>query len=188
MSRKKKEKYVSDLLDIEKDIVPYPVTAIWSGVGSGKNGFIKGVHIKKENDNGTITKTDVVGRAEKYRVLIVTSRKSKVNETEKAHAKDLSPYLTDVRHIDDVNFDEYKAKSLICTTSHIKTRIQNDWNPSPLFIAPFWYSFDYIIIDEFHSLIDDATFSESAFIMKCFIDKIYDSRNKAKTNLYVSYA
>ena len=38
---------------------------------------------------------------------------------------------------------------------------------------PFWKKFDFIVIDEFHSLIADATFSDTAFVMKCFIDKIY---------------
>ena len=106
MPRKKKDKFVSDFVTIE-DVCSCGVSAIWSGVGSGKNGFIEGVHEKTTNEDGTMVRIDVDGLAEKYRVLIITSRKAKVTETEERHAKDLSPYLTDIRHIDDVNFDEY---------------------------------------------------------------------------------
>lgn len=172
MPRKKKDKYVSDFVTID-DICSCGVSAIWSGVGSGKNGFIEGVHEEITNEDGTTTRIDVDGLAEKYRVLLITSRKAKVTETEERHAEDLSPYLTDIRHIDDVNFDEYDNKSLVCTTAHIKRRIEKDYSPSDLAPEPFWKKFDFIVIDEFHSLIADATFSDTAFIMKCFIDKIY---------------
>lgn len=172
MSRKKKEKFVSDFVTID-DVCSCGVTAIWSGVGSGKNGFIEGVHEEIKNNDGTTTNINVVGLAEKYRVLLITSRKAKVTETKERHAEDLSPYLTDIRHIDDVNFDEYDNKSLVCTTAHIKRRIEKDYSPSDLAPEPFWKKFDFVVIDEFHSLIADATFSDTAFIMKCFIDKIY---------------
>ena len=179
MPRKKEDKFVSDFVTID-DVCSRGVTAIWSGVGSGKNGFIEGLHEEITNEDGAITKIDVVGLAEKYRVLLITSRKAKVTETEERHAKDLSNYLTDIRHIDDVNFDEYDSKSLVCTTAHIKRRIERDYSPSILAPEPFWKKFDFIVIDEFHSLIADATFSDTAFIMKCFVDKIYTDCIKGK--------
>ena len=99
MPRKKKDKFVSDFVTIE-NVYSCGVSAIWSGVGSGKNGFIEGVHEEITNKDGTTTRIDVIGLAEKYRVLLITSRKSKVTETEKRHKKDFYPYLTDIRHID----------------------------------------------------------------------------------------
>ena len=179
MPRKKKDKFVSDFVTVD-DVYSCGVSAIWSGVGSGKNGFIEGVHEEITNEDGTTTRIDVDGLAEKYRVLLITSRKAKVTETEERHAEDLSPYLTDIRHIDDVNFDEYDNKSLVCTTAHIKRRIERDYSPSILAPEPFWKKFDFIVIDEFHSLIADATFSDTAFIMKCFVDKIYTDCIKGK--------
>ena len=179
MPRKKKDKFVSDFVTIE-DVCSCGVSAIWSGVGSGKNGFIEGVHEKTTNEDGTMVRIDVDGLAEKYRVLIITSRKAKVTETEERHAKDLSPYLTDIRHIDDVNFDEYDNKSLVCTTAHIRTIIEKDYSPSDFAPEPFWKKFDFVVVDEFHSLIADATFSDTAFIMKCFIDKVYADCIKGK--------
>jgi hypothetical protein len=179
MPRKKKDKFVSDFVTIE-DVCSCGVSAIWSGVGSGKNGFIEGVHEKTTNEDGTMVRIDVDGLAEKYRILIITSRKAKVKETEERHAKDLSPYLTDIRHIDDVNFDEYDNKSLVCTTAHIRTIIEKDYSPSDFAPDPFWKKFDFVVVDEFHSLIADATFSDTAFIMKCFIDKVYADCIKGK--------
>ena len=131
MPRKKEDKFVSDFVTID-DVCSRGVTAIWSGVGSGKNGFIEGVHEEITNEDGTTTRIDVDGLAEKYRVLLITSRKAKVTETEERHAKDLSNYLTDIRHIDDVNFDEYDNKSLVCTTAHMKRRIERDYSLSIL--------------------------------------------------------
>lgn len=110
MPRKAMKKYVSQLIDIERDIMPHGITAIWSGVGSGKNGFIEGIHREVIKEDGTSERMDFRGLAERYRVLLITSRKAKVTETEKRHEKDLGSYLTDVRLIDDVNFDEYENK------------------------------------------------------------------------------
>ena len=73
------EKFVSDFVTID-DVCSCGVTAIWSGVGSGKNGFIEGVHEEIKNNDGTTTNINVVGLAEKYRVLLITSRKAKVTE------------------------------------------------------------------------------------------------------------
>lgn len=179
MPRKKKDKYVSDFVKIQ-DVCSNGITAIWSGVGSGKNGFIEGVHSNEVKKDGTVEKIDIYGLCEYYRVLLITSRKAKVSETKIKHAKDISPFLSDVRHIDDVNFDDYDNKSLVCTTAHIKSRIQKDYSPSCLAPEPFWKKFDFVIIDEFHSLVADATFSDTAFIMKCFVDKVYEDCIKGK--------
>jgi hypothetical protein len=72
MPRKKKDKYVSDFVKIE-DVCSCGISAIWSGVGSGKNGFIEGMHEEITNGDGTTTRIDVDGLAEKYRVLLITS-------------------------------------------------------------------------------------------------------------------
>lgn len=179
MPRKKKDKYVSNFVTIE-DVCSRGVTAIWSGVGSGKNGFIEGVHKKIIHDDGRVEEINVVGLAERYRVLLITSRKAKVTETEARHRKDFYPYLTDVRHIDDFNYVENDNNSFVCTSAHIKDRIKQDYSPTILAPEPFWKKFDFVVVDEFHSLIADATFSETAFIMKCFIDKIYEDCIKGR--------
>ena len=66
------KKRVYELIDIERDIKPYHVIGIYSGVGSGKNSFIEGYHEKGK---------DCVGLAETSRVLFITSRRAKVDET-----------------------------------------------------------------------------------------------------------
>lgn len=74
-----------------------------------------------------------------------------------------------------------RTKSVVCTTAHIKKRIEKDYSPFEYACMPFWRKFDFIVIDEFHSLIADATFSDTAFMMKCFIDKVYTDCIKDKT-------
>ena len=66
------EKGVYEWIDIERDTKPYHVIGIYSGVGSGKNSFIEGYHKQGENH---------LGLAEISRVLFVTSRRAKVDET-----------------------------------------------------------------------------------------------------------
>ena len=63
-------KTICDVVDYEKDIKPFPLIKIYSGVGSGKSYFA----------------TAMIKGSEKYcvpkhNVLIVTSRRSKVEET-----------------------------------------------------------------------------------------------------------
>ncbi len=180
MPRKKIRKRVSELLNFERDIEPNGVTAIWAGVGSGKNTFIEGLHKTIVHDDGTEERIDVKGIAENHRVLLITSRTAKVTETESRHAEDYLPYLTDIRDLDNWDLDEYDNKSYVCTSAHIKERIIKDYSPLESEQTLFWNRFEYIIIDEFHSLVTDATFSDTAYIMKCFIDKVYDDCIKGK--------
>ncbi|MEE1126176.1 MAG: hypothetical protein U0L18_09660 [Acutalibacteraceae bacterium] len=62
------DKFVSEVLSYEKDIKPYKFIRINAGVGSGKNTFIENF-IKGEHN--TPKKT----------VLLITSRRAKVDET-----------------------------------------------------------------------------------------------------------
>lgn len=150
-------KRLTSLVDIEKDILPYGVTAIYAGMGAGKNSIIEGYH--KDG-------VDYVGLAEKYRVLLITSRKSKVTETVSNHES----FIEDIRNIDTPKWDEYNSKSVVCTNAHIEKRISDSWSPLK---KAFWEDFDFIIIDEFHSLIADSTYAESAFIVASVADEIY---------------
>ena len=45
------KKRVSDLIVMERDLLPYGVTAIYAGVGAGKNSFVEGYH----KDDGDYT-------------------------------------------------------------------------------------------------------------------------------------
>lgn len=150
---------LTDLIDIDRDIAPNGVTAIYAGVGAGKNSIVEGYHTDT---------VDYRGLSERKRVLLITSRKAKVNETISRNVF----LLPDIRMADTIKWDLFEDKSVICTNANIQKRIQYDWSPSS---DPFWMKFDYIVVDEFHSLVTDATFASSSFIVKRFLDEIYET-------------
>lgn len=165
---------LTDLVDLEKDIVPYNLNIIYAGVGSGKNSIIVGYHDEKTNYDGL---------AEKYRVLLITSRTAKVKETKKdPNGKRL---LTDIRHMNDVKWDKLKSRSVICTNAHFQKRVEDWWDPI-LDTRAFWEKFDFIVIDEVHSLVTDATFAGSSSILYYFIEHLcsqYSSNNNPKVKI-----
>lgn len=162
---------LTELVDLEKDIVPYDISMIYAGVGAGKNSIIVGYH---DDD------TDYMGLAEKYRVLLITSRKAKVKETK--NDKSGRKMLSDVRNMNHIKWDKLKQKSVICTNAHFQKRIADWWEP--LFDdKPFWEEFDFVVIDEFHSIVTDATFAGSSCIIYYLIEHLYNEcikRNKDK--------
>ena len=63
------KKYLSEMIEFERDIAPHPITLILGGVGCGKTSFIKNLA------DGTIP------GAEDLRFCFVTNRKNRVNQT-----------------------------------------------------------------------------------------------------------
>ena len=168
---------LTELIDLERDIIPYDMSLIYAGVGAGKNSIIMGYHKDK---------IDYVGLAEKYRVLLITSRKAKVTETKNDDSG--HKILVDIRKIDTVKWDKLKNKSVVCTSAHFQKRVEDWWDP--IFDdKPFWEEFDFIVIDEFHSIVTDATFANSSCIIYYFIDHLYNEcvkhngTNKHKTKV-----
>ena len=77
------KKTVCEVLKYEKDIVPYPVIKIYSGVGSGKSYFA----------GKMITGSEEYGIPE-HHVLIITSRRAKVEETLKELDVEVKPIIS----------------------------------------------------------------------------------------------
>lgn len=159
------KKRVADLIDIEKDIRPYDVIAIYAGVGSGKNSFIEGYGHQ-------------LGLAEKSRVLLITSRRAKVDQTKKQDEETKNNFI---QYIDTDNWDSNKstAKSVVCTNAHIEKKIKETFKLGDE-STYFWNDFDYIVIDEFHSLVTDVSFAESSFYLTALINFICNQPNKPK--------
>ena len=67
--QEERKKFLSEMIEFERDIKPYPITFILSGVGSGKTTYIKDLA------NGCIQ------GAEDLRFCFVTNRKNRVNQT-----------------------------------------------------------------------------------------------------------
>ena len=164
------KKRVAELVDIERDINPYDVVALYAGVGSGKNTFIEGYHSETEN---------VIGLAENHRVLLITSRRAKVDETKKRDNKNGNIFIKYIVETDSWNYDESRNKSVICTNAHVAKRIKETFKLGDKFTY-FWNDFDYVVIDEFHSLVTDASFAESSFYLTAMIKFILTLSNKPK--------
>ena len=157
--------YVSDL--IKHEIVEdNPITCIVAGTGSGKSTFIEGIHDESY--------PKCLGLVDKYNTLYLTSRRSKVDEIHKSNPcleKSIENAVASFR--ENQNF----ARSVACTFSHLiqycKKYNKNNSN--------FWSIFDLIVIDEFHSIVTDSSFTESQTILD-FLETVYDNSIKGRKN------
>ena len=95
------DKYLSEVIDYERDMKSYHFMAIYSGVGSGKNRFIDSFYKEDEEiPNPQMT------------VLVITSRRAKADEIleenvsaeYKKALKDIGIYIKD-QSVDDVAFE-----------------------------------------------------------------------------------
>ena len=164
---------ICDVLKYNQDIAPFPLVKIYSGVGSGKSYFAAKM-ITGSKEHGI----------PKQNVLIVTSRRSKVNETllelgvkakptitvngnlskEVWETGDLYPneyeeYLKEIKvktEWGEFSFSTYN-KSVVCTNAYISAYLRHTYNPDDP-MTHIWNKFDAIIIDEVHSLVTDATY------------------------------
>lgn len=188
--------FVSDVLKYKEHIEPYRLIKIFAGVGSGKNTFTDNfITGKKEPD--TPKKT----------VLLITSRRAKVDETissidiadntvlNKWSKKQNPPILISKNNFKYDNNTEYKVipsidgkskkvvkqESVVCTNAFIEYYFKEIYNPndSSTFL---WELFDLIVIDEVHSLALDATYQSAPFYVNELIMKTLSLHNKADEN------
>lgn len=170
------EKYVSDVLQYKTHIEPYCLIKIFSGVGSGKNTFIENFIYGNED-------RDIPKRS----VLLITSRRAKVDETisnvdieshqalkkwEISHkllasSDKIEKYINNSNYkiIPSIN-GKFKyvveQKSVICTNAFIEYYFKEIYKPSDT-STHLWQIFDMIVVDEAHSLVTDATYQSSPF-------------------------
>ena len=183
------DKYLSDVIDYERDIKKHNFIAIYSGVGSGKNRFIDSFY----KDDPEIPNPQMT-------VLLITSRRSKVNEVladQKMDTdvvldkKDVKTYiqgkvghwgnLHEIRK-ESESVEEFKRKykkhlrvindgydnhyvyqqSTVCTNAFIEKYIQHVYDPQDV-TTHLWELFDMIVVDEAHSLILDASYQSAPF-------------------------
>ena len=159
--------HLSDVISYETDIAPHRFIEIFAGVGSGKNTLIN------RFVNGD-PKHDIP----KMIVLVITSRRSKVNElladkdadyaarvgkwgnlTKEVYDEgDLERFQDNIRIISNEwgEFPFYQ-KSVACTNAFIESYIQNVYDPTDPG-THLWNLFDMIVVDEFHSLVMDQRY------------------------------
>ena len=167
------ERKVLDVIDVGADLAPYGFSAIYSGVGTGKNTFIEGLLTEDGTFKG--------GLSSCHRVLLVTSRKAKVEETFKRHGNGIKNFTNQIYDKEDIAYSweiEEHGKSVVCTNAHFANRLKHVRMDDPNYY--FWEQFDYIIFDEFHSIVMDATFTENCHLIKFFLDFFYERYVKDK--------
>lgn len=173
--------HLSDAISYETDISPYRYVQIFAGVGSGKNYFI----------NKFVT-GDSDRKIPKMIVLVITSRRAKVNELladkeaeysarvgkwgnmtkELYDADDWGRFKDNIRIIkDEWGEHPFYQKSVACTNAFIEKYIQNVYNPADPG-THLWNLFDMIVVDEFHSLVVDASFQTAPFYVNSLLWEI----------------
>jgi len=153
---------LSQVINYDQHIAPYRIIQLISGLGSGKNYWV-------ENE-----------LMPKYNVLLVTSRKSKVDETKNktglSNCLNLNKLADDeIKSIFDCNIKYHNA---VCNNWQIEYYMKNVYNPADP-STYLWQFFDHIIIDEAHSLATDATFCDAPFYVVEFIKAVY-TQGKSK--------
>ena len=168
---------ICDVIKYAQDIQPFPLINIYSGVGSGKSFFAT-----------TMIKGSEEHEIPKHNVLIITSRRIKVEET----MKEMGVLITEkITKNGNLNFDvltgdilpdeseQYaKAikytydwgesthitynKSVVCTNAYISAYLKYLHDISDP-VTHIWNKFDAIIVDEVHSLITDATYQPATY-------------------------
>lgn len=168
--------FLSDVLNFQTDIAPYPYSCLWAGVGAGKNGFVENLI------NGNLEKA-----FPRMIILLISSRKSKVLETLTDETLDASRYFTNEGNINDIllnsklNLKNYRYKfdsdewpqeiyqrSLVCTNAAIEKYLKYSFDPNNP-ETHLWNRFDMIIWDEAHSLVMDSTYQSAPYhVMRLF--------------------
>ncbi|MBR2719219.1 MAG: hypothetical protein IKB78_07995 [Clostridia bacterium] len=182
--------YLSDVLNYQKDIAPYPLSMIYAGLGSGKNQFA-GCLMTGNAEKGIPKKT----------VLLITSRKSKVIETLSDKSIDISKCIGDSATLEDIvcntsfglnpytreiEDDEWGnstilQRSVACTNAFIDVYHKHIYSPIDS-ATHLWNRFDVIIVDEVHSLVTDATYQPAPFATMALVKETVTRIRAARRN------
>ena len=153
-------KRLSEVVNFEKHIAPYRIIELISGVGSGKKYWVENVLMKQ------------------MRVLLITSRKAKVEETisRTGLGKCLNLSVRKQEAIDCIWSDKKQNGSCICNNWQIEYYMNHKY-VSGDHNTYLWNFFDIIIIDEAHSLATDAIYCDAPFYLFDFICGAYKQSN-----------
>lgn len=181
---------VSEVISFTEDIKPYRFIQIYAGVGSGKNYFIEQL-MKGHTDH---LKDGTTVELEKQTVLLITSRRAKVDETLSdedlpadgkvgrwdefhiVYADDGEPVkpLGKLRILKN-EWGERKVyqRSVVCTNAFIEKYLQYRYDPRDI-TTHLWELFDIIVIDEVHSTVLDATYQSAPFYVHELVNKFLE--------------
>ena len=160
--------YLSEIIDLERDILPHRAVLLHAGVGAGKNTWTKILAQKG------------------YRILLITSRRV----TADVQAKNLDAAkkidLDRLLDLDDAwgEIAPDVQKRVVCTNSQIEDFVKNKYIPDDP-KTHIWNTFDFIILDEAHSLTTDASFADSVFYVFKFLKHAY-SQNPSSHIIFMT--
>lgn len=178
------------VIKYEQDLKGHRYVQIFAGVGSGKNYFVERfIEGNKEYD------------IPKKTVLIITSRKAKVQEVlaegNKNIEKRVRQQWDEFYHLydEDEYYDEDKIrtivddwgnhhvyqKSVICTNAFIEQYLKYVYDPTSA-VTHLWELFDIIIIDEVHSMIMDSTYQSAPFYINELVNEFLYRHQLADEN------
>lgn len=187
----KEKQTLTECIDYENEIKGYRCVQIFSGVGSGKNYFVERF-IEGDAEHGIPKKT----------VLIITSRKAKVQEILADGKTDIEArvrrqwdeycyYYDDEEALHDENkvriisddWGEHRIyqKSVACTNAFIEQYLKYIYNPQSV-ETHLWELFDIIIIDEVHSVVMDATYQSAPFYIHELVNEFLHRHQLADEN------
>lgn len=191
--------YLSDVINYDEDIAPHQFIKIFAGVGSGKNTFVDNLakgNVFRHSDGSFVKK--------KY-ILLITSRRSKVNEQLHSDAVVYdpeigafdSPYADWFADLDPRYEGYYESPTMklpdldgwgrarvyrrtcVNTNAKIESNLRQHYTPLDATTHP-WERFDMIIIDEAHALLADASYQSSPFYVRRLIEETLQKSNKCK--------
>lgn len=183
--------------DYDKEIAPYRLISIVSGVGSGKNTMID--HLV---DGDLFCHQDGT-KVEKQAVLLITSRRAKANEQlsnkktfygrrtyddafriwyENEEHEQI--YLSDLPRIrvgDPDTFDSFEVLKHSVAQTNAKVEMNLKWSyiPEDPLVRP-WERFDMIVIDEVHALLADATYQSAPYFVRRLIQETLKNSDTCK--------
>lgn len=139
------ELYVSDVItDIDRELKKHQNKLfLIAGVGAGKSSWVKDVLAKKGN------------------VLFVTSRRAKVDED-----------INDSCFENVIRLGGEEHQTLITNAKLAKILENMNLKSGFMTIDQFLDHYDYIVIDEVHSMVTDSTFAKSSFGLLNFIEYV----------------
>ena len=186
MNKRNKKSHICDVIDYKKDIEPYNLIKIYAGVGSGKSYFASAM----------MTGSDEY-RIPEQSVLLITSRRAKVEETLKElgvvvkstinkngnldfdvwqtgedRPFEYEKYARNIKFNNEFGVQDFLIynKSAVCTNAFISVYLRNVYEPDNP-ITHIWNKFDSIIIDEVHSLVTDSTYQSATFDVLALIQE-----------------
>ena len=146
-----KKLYVSDIIkDIDHELKKHQNKLfLIAGVGAGKSTWVKDVLAPKGN------------------VLFITSRRAKVDE-------DISDSC-----FENVIYTSGEEHQTLITNAKLSKVLENmNLRPGEMGIDEFLNHYDYIVVDEVHSMVTDSTFANSSFGLLNFIEYAVKKKKK----------